>query len=573
MKPLAVATAAVGLFAIALHLRTLHDPFVGDDATYISENPAVTDGVSLRRLFLDPTVTSSNAKPIYREQVWRPLRLLAFRVLVALFGARPEPIRMANILLYGLSAALLVLAAFRLTDHLAASVAAASLWAAWSVHVEPVVYASALGDGISLACVLGAVLVAQRSAALSLLLAAAALLAKEMALTTPALVVLWLLILRAPRRRIVLLACGHALVAVVYLVVRTHVTGQLGQGAASAASTGAGVLGAGRLLLVYARITLAPLGHSAAYGLSAAGTGLRVLCWLAVLAVAACGWRFGCRAVRFGLAWFVISLAPVLQLVPVAADFGDRFAFQPSVGLAIALVGAALQLPARTRRAVSVAAAFAILMYGAGTVVEQYAWSSELSLWHHAADISPESAQAHANYGTALLAAGRPLEALAELDRAQALGWRGREIDLRRSMALADLGRLREAEEAALESSRREPTLGRAWALLGHFALVRGDLDRAEQMLALADTYEPDQVTVQLFAAELAQRQGKSADAARIYAALAIRYPAAGRFQYLAARTELDAGDRASAARHARACLRLEPDRSECRDVLERAAP
>ena len=48
----------------------------------------------------------------------------------------------------------------------------------------------------------------------------------------------------------------------------------------------------------------------------------------------------GHPAVSLGLGWFVVSLLPVLHLVPLWADLADRFAFVPSVGLALVAAGA-----------------------------------------------------------------------------------------------------------------------------------------------------------------------------------------------------------------------------------------
>src|SRR5262249_45501131 len=159
---------------------------------------------------------------------------------------------------------------------------------------------------------------------------AAAMLSKEMAVTTPALVALWLWTIDAPRRRTLVALAAHGAVALVYLVVRTKVVGHLGQGETGAASIGGGILGAARLALGDGRITILPLGHSAAYALPAASVAARVLWWIALAAFGVFAGRFGGRGVRFGLAWFMLALLPVLQLVPVAADFGDRFALQPS---------------------------------------------------------------------------------------------------------------------------------------------------------------------------------------------------------------------------------------------------
>ena len=77
------------------------------------------------------------------------------------------------------------------------------------------------------------------------------------------------------------------------------------------------------------------------------------LAWVAL--IAACAWIWEMRArdpvLAFGLAWFLITLAPVANLVPLGnTPIAMHYLYLPSVGLALALVRAASALAERLPR-------------------------------------------------------------------------------------------------------------------------------------------------------------------------------------------------------------------------------
>ncbi|HXU79984.1 MAG TPA: hypothetical protein VN914_01215, partial [Polyangia bacterium] len=143
---------ALVALAAALHGPRLAHPFVTDDAIYIVENPAVNQGAPLPAYFTDRATVASN--PDFQWQSYRPLRTLAFRAVVKLGGLRPMAFGLANLVLY-LGGALLGLALARRLGLGDGALWGAALWIAAPVHVEPVLYASALGDHLSLVLELG----------------------------------------------------------------------------------------------------------------------------------------------------------------------------------------------------------------------------------------------------------------------------------------------------------------------------------------------------------------------------------------------------------------------------------
>jgi tetratricopeptide (TPR) repeat protein len=567
---------ALCALAVALYGPRLGHPFVTDDAIYIVENRAVTHGAPLAAYFTDRATVASN--PDFQWQSYRPLRTLAFRAVAKVGGVNPLPFGVANLVLY-LAGALLLLGLGRRLGLAEGALWGAALWVAAPVHVEPVLYASALGDHLSLVLELAGLwlavdaLAAPRPlgrATLGWLLVTAAMLTKEMAVTAPALLALLAWVTGANRRRAALLVAAYGAAAAGYLLVRTAVLGAFGHGAV----TGGGALA--QLAMVpwrlgaYLKLVVAPLGHGAAYVLPPPGAGWLVLAWLGLAVAVVLALRTP-PLVRVGLAWFAVALLPVLGIVPVLADLADRFALLPSVGLAWTVPFAVAALVRRWRLGL-LAPALLLVLFAAGTLVEGAAWRDELTLWSKAVTLEPRSAQAQRNLGLILLQQGRPEPALKHFDQARALGEQAGELDRRRAMALEALGRFPEAEAAAAAAITRDPELGPAYALYGGLMVRRGSWEEAEHALTRAQRWAPESPSTLLLEVELASKLGQTGRELEAETRLIERYPAEPRFRYRLGQTLLRIGDAEFAAREARICLELAPGNLQCRCLAGMAA-
>jgi protein O-mannosyl-transferase len=431
--------------------------------------------VPLADYFFDRTTTASRAD--FTWQSYRPVRTVAFRAIVAAFGARPLPFGVANLALYGLAIALVAGLAMRLTGDRAAALAAAALWAFMPVHVEPVAYASALGDQLSLVLQLVALVAAARAIAQpraavvatlgSLVLAALAMGAKEMAITEGPLLAVgaacaWRGLARDQRRRALAVVAAHAVLTVGFLVLRTHVIGAVGQGAITSLTARIALRAIPIYLWKYLAVIVAPLGHSAAYGAVPLGRATAALAGLGVVAVAALLWRARRPTLSFAAGWFALSLLPVLHVVPLLAYYADRFAFVPSVGVALA-VAVALAAAGRWRRVAFVAAGAVALVYAVAVPIEARAWHDEQTLWRHAVDVAPDAALAQSNLGIALLRAHQPADALLHLEAAKRLSGGGPDTSMQIALALEALDRYDEAAAAAQQSlAQKDSPEGRA---------------------------------------------------------------------------------------------------------------
>ncbi len=241
--------------------------------------------------------------------------------------------------------------------------------------------------------------------------------------------------------------------------------------------------------------------------------------------------RRAARLASFGLAWFLLLLAPTSSVIPIADVLVEHRVYLASWGIfagIAALVAAFVADVGPEGRRRAVAAALVIVAGGglfAVTWRRNELWGSRLALWADAAMKSPDKARARSNHAHALRAAGRPGDAVGEYVVAiglvgekrsllrglgGALYEMGRVDEARgvfaRSLALApgdaetlnDLavclaaqGRLADAEAAARQALASDPRLALAHLTLGNVRLEQGDAPAALRAFAAASALAP----------------------------------------------------------------------------------
>ena len=586
MTPRQFVLGVVAVIAVtmALYAPTIGHEFLMDDPTYIVENPAVTEGAPFTAYLFDRNATASRSD--FRWQSYRPVRTLAFRALVVIGGGlRTAPFNIANLVLYALSIALMALLMLRLSGDRAAVLAATALWALMPVHVEPVVYASALGDHLSLVFQLLAFFAAARAVPakrawlgwllVSLAFALLAMGAKEMAVTEGGILALaaacaWRGLTPTLRRRAVVLVAAHGAATLGFLVLRTRVIGAVGQGAITALTAQVASRAIPLYLWKYALVIVAPLGHAAAYAAVPLKRGPAALAWLGVLVVVVALWRLRRPTLTFAFGWFALSLLPVLHVVPLLAYYADRFAYVPSIGLALA-IGHGLAAPkGRMRRMALASAVVLAFVYAAGVLVESRAWRSDATLWRFAADAQPDAALAHSNLAIQLLHEGAPAEALVHLEEVRRISGAGPATLMQMAVADDMLGRDAEAERALHLLMTQSTELPDSHALLASLLVKRGAFTEAEPEVATALRMSPELPSAWMAQGQLAEARGQMAEALAAYRHAVARSPSA-RYHLRYGEAALHFGDRATAATEARACLARQPERPDCQALLAKA--
>ncbi len=126
------------------------------------------------------------------------------------------------------------------------------------------------------------------------------------------------------------------------------------------------------------------------------------------------------RGVQFWLLWFVVFLAPVLQLVPNPTWVADRYLYIPVVGAFVLTARLFFYVFDRIRkpwaRLAWVAAMAAILLAFAWQTDRHLpVWQDHLAFWEATAGTCPTSAFCHGRWGQALLREGQTDLAFREL--------------------------------------------------------------------------------------------------------------------------------------------------------------
>ena len=400
---LALALLTLGIFSPALSGEMLN----WDDPHYLEANP------SAQRL---------DVVGIFGQQVaanYQPLSVLSLAIEHRLFGLEPIVFHLTNLLLHIVNRLLVLGFVERLRpgDRVVPALCAL-FFAIHPLHVESVAWIAERKDVLSVLLYLLTLLgwlrfrdsAAGRHYGLTLGAFALALLAKPMAVTAPA--VLLALDWRAGRRGLRPLAelapflVLAAAAGVANLVIQAPLAPQ------ALAIYGYSPLGRLWLglesLVFYVSKTLLPVGLSAVYDIAL----VRVLpsqwalAGAAAAALAVWAWRTpaGRRDALFALFFFLVTIAPVLKIVPFGANslFNDRYLYLPSVGLfmlfALPFRGVLGWRPLQ-RSAVLGAGLALTFVWCAQTYQRCGVWRSSESLWLDVLAKYPEATTALNNLG------------------------------------------------------------------------------------------------------------------------------------------------------------------------------
>jgi Flp pilus assembly protein TadD len=479
-----------------------------DDPMYLYENGHVTQGLTDEALGWAWT----NKDTLQ----WQPVAWMAHLLVSETAGMQPAPHLLANLLLHALNAGLLFALLRTLTGAPGRSFAVALLFALHPVNVETAAWASQLKSTLSTAFGLGALLAYARTArrgggfspgALGLLLLS--LLAKPMLVAFPVLLALldfWPL-QRLPATRgtgarkawgrWLLEKAPYLLVAGVIALVTA-----MPWGAHPEMATVHGP--------DWQRLAAVPVNYVRYLGLLFWPADLAVLypekldypplmqigALLLLLGVTFAAWRLRSRqpALLVGWGWFLFTLFPVSGIVQLGPQWiADRYLYVPGIGLLLT-VGwlAAAALENRGRPWQPVLAGLAAVACGWLAHTQAGYWENSLTLWQHAAAVTPPSATGHINLGNALLEAGRYPEAEAELAAAVALG----PNDPRPYLNLAIIARQRGAPARAMDLLRHAlalaPKDARIYSNLGSLLDDRGEKAEARSLLEKAVQLRPD---------------------------------------------------------------------------------
>ncbi|HLP18886.1 MAG TPA: tetratricopeptide repeat protein [Chitinophagales bacterium] len=260
-------------------------------------------------------------------------------------------------------------------------------------------------------------------------------------------------------------------------------------------------------VVMYLLKAVVPAGLSCLYPYPAAIGAFYYLAPVLLLALAGLlvySVRFG-KTVIFGAAFFIITIALVLQIMPVGdAIMADRYTYLPYIGLFFIFatwvdkqfVGAVADNQVLKRLAAG-ATLVALLCFSVLTIQSIKVWHDDLSLWNDAVMKNSQSSKAYCNRGTAYYNAGRLPEATEDFSNAIRLKANYPDALYNRGLTYLNMNKLPEAIEDFTNAVRYSPDYvtaysnrGVAYANMGKPELAIADFSSAIKIdPAFADAY------------------------------------------------------------------------------------
>lgn len=474
------------IIAVVASINSLWNDFASDDLEQVLGNPFIKQLGNLPAAFTSSVWSFTAADIVFTvDPYFRPVFSGLFTLNYALFGTTPWGWHLVNVLIHAAVTLLVFVVSREVTERNWVAALTAALFAVHPVHAESVAWVSGVTDPLMVLLLLPAFYfyLRFRKHGARFLLGCAlaffflALLSKETALALPVVVAYCELfhfkgeastsqrLIRASK-----LLALFAIPTAVYFLMRYYALGTMVFSGEARYPLVPSLLTIPLAILKYLGLMLIPWGYSYQHYtdfVESAGSAL-FLAPVAVLVALAIGVAMlKSRALKFGIVWFIVMLAPALaalrQFEP-AYLLQERYLYAPSIGICLAIALGIEWLAARDwfgSRGRAVAAALAVLLvlvWGTVFIRQNRVWDDTVTVYKNSVAVSPRAPLAHVLLSRSYYDAGRPREAEAQA-------------------------------RAALELDSRCAT---AYLNLSYFARMSGKLDRASEYLETGISAVPE---------------------------------------------------------------------------------
>ena len=509
-----------------IYANSLPNSFVYDDLVTVEENLFIRDWGNLSKFFSADYYSRSE------EYSFRPLVTLTYFSDYAIFGLKSWGYHLTNLILHLLTGVVIFFLCKKLLPGKVAALLAALIFIIHPVQTEAVNGISFREDllcclffSLSLLIYISGERLKKRVLnndrdnmvetdlkikptwfGLSIFFFLLALLSKEMAVTFPLVIVAYEVIIR--RERIIVIFRPRIiilfLISGIYFVARFLLLFQ--QGTLPAAPEFGNVFT--RLFLAFkglglsGRLAFFPVNLTVEYAdpfPSVVWSNYLMIPALLTAALLIAVWirRKNRLAGTFGLIFFVITLLPILNLVPNSRLGAERFAYLPMLGISLwgAETLSRYWLNSKKKMYVSLLIGLIFLALAAGTVSRNRAWRDNLSLFTRAVAVSPLSSKAHHGLGNELFRIGRPEAAVYEFKKAIEIFPREPLYYNSMGVAYGEMGRFDDSLIQFQASSRLNPGDPLVLMNLSTLFLRTGDIPRAREAInkyITARPFDPD---------------------------------------------------------------------------------
>jgi tetratricopeptide (TPR) repeat protein len=390
------------LISLAIYANSFFNPFLWDDISLIVQNPLIKNISGISKIFSTDLFHFSYEKGNY----YRPLQTLSYMFDYSIWRLRPLGYHLTNVILHALAAYLIYLLLKLISKNKMASLLAAIFFLIHPVHTEAVTYISGRADSLVTIFILSSLLCyIKRKTILSISFFIAGLLSKENAVTLPFLIILYDAYFSdfgTGKKRNYL---PYFTLLVLYAFLRTSVLNFSNRPVLNIQGDFFLKLATSlKSVLIYLGLILFPvnlhMGRTLPVLNSVFNAGvITTVIVLSLLIIAVVRLRKRQRLVSFGVAWFLLTLIPVLGVFMPSKNIvmAEHWLYLPSIGFFMALgviFGKFIEL---NRKTAFISASALLIPLIFLTIRQNATWKDPVNFYKRIIHYSPESTKAHFN--------------------------------------------------------------------------------------------------------------------------------------------------------------------------------
>ena len=524
-------------FAILIYANSLGGDFIGDDKSFVVFNKNVHTLERIHGFFTDPAASAEGA---FKGDIYRPVTALSYATDYKFWNLVPFGYHLTNVLFHAANSALVFYLVRIISGDPRIAIAASLIFAAHPVQTEAVSWIAGRANVVFLFFYLLALILylsflnrkSMACYAASIISFVVSLFSKEMAVTLPAVLIMYdIHFSKARFRTRVARYVPYIAAAFFFIVIRGMVLGKMGQ------MEGWGhpyhvFITMTTVLVDYLRVLFFPLRlHAANYVMPLATSVIEGRVFVSALIItimlAALPVLFRrARLISFSLWWFLLTLLPVMNIIPIKAFESERFLYLPSIGFCIAIAAAISKmdhkiydLSKRRWHVMPVVIALVMSLFAAKVILRNNDWRDEVTICKKISEGYPISPWALTVLGDSYLSAGEYDKAIPPLKKAVALmGDDGPHCNLGKCYLRS--GFFDEAIKEFQQALMRDPGSAAVRNMLGVAYINLKKYENAEAQFTIILRAKPDDMEASLNLGRLYEIQGDFPKAIKQYEAI-----------------------------------------------------
>lgn len=283
------------------------------------------------------------------------------------------------------------------------------------------------------------------------------------------------------------------------------------------------------------------------------------------------------RRIAFGYLFFILTLIPVYNIIPLANPFAERYLYLPTVGVAVvatSALGLIFKSSApKSRNIHIILCAFIVIgIYSFAVIGRNGVWRDNFSLWSDAVKKMPQSHRSHYNLGMALDERGWMNEAMQHYQAAIRLDPADPKPFYNLGLLYARLNKPGKAAELYQIAIKLNPENSKYHYNLADVYYKQGRLDDAVRELKASLKSGPDYPDAHNNLGVIYGIQGRFNDAVQEYEIVLQLDPKDATARYNLGVLYLKKGLKDKAKTEFEASLKLRPDFQDARKALEQLA-